>query len=262
MLLEGKSIVIMGAGAGVGRAAALIFARNGAKLVCADVVAARAEETAALVNAEGFPAIAATCDVSKEDQVEAAIAAAVGKYGRLDVIFNNVGIASNRTGGGTGPGFVDSGDDESQLLSDVNFRGVVNGCRHAIRQFLKQGDGQGAIVNTASVAGLVGWGGSIYGATKGAVVQLTRGLAIEYAPQGIRVNCVCPAGMITNFGQPLDSKIREATPEMKEVVGKMHPLGRPIDPEDPANAAMFLASDLARNLTGVILPVDGGYVAR
>ncbi|HKX79394.1 MAG TPA: SDR family oxidoreductase [Novosphingobium sp.] len=261
-MLEGKSVVIMGAGAGVGRAAALIFARNGARLVCADVVPARVEETVALVTAEGFPARAVTCDVSKEDQVAAAVAAAVDAYGRLDVIFNNVGIASNRSGGGTPPGFADSTDEDYQILSDVNFRGVVNGCRHAIRQFLKQGDGQGAIVNTASAAGLVGWGGTIYGATKGAVVQITRGLAIEYAKHGIRVNCVCPAGMATNFGQPLDSKIREVTPEIAAAVGKFHPLGRPIDPEDPANAAMFLASDLAKNVTGVIMPVDGGFTAQ
>lgn len=259
MLLKDKSVVIMGAGSGVGRAAALIFARNGAKLICADVMPAGNEKTGALVTEEGYQAKVVTCDVCKEDEVKAAIDAAVAAYGRLDVIYNNVGIASTSTGRPVA--FEDCTDEDYQRLSDVNFRGVVNGCRHAIRQFLKQGDHKGVIVNTASVAGMVGWGGTLYGATKGAVVQITRGLAIEQAKHGIRVNAVCPAGMITNFGVPEGGKAREITPELEAMYGKQHPLGLPIAPEDTANAAMFLASDLARNITGVLLPVDGGYLA-
>ncbi|HKR87485.1 MAG TPA: SDR family NAD(P)-dependent oxidoreductase [Phenylobacterium sp.] len=260
MLLKGKSVVIMGAGSGVGRAAALIFARHGAAIICADLVPERNQETAARVAAEGFAARAVTCDVRDEAQVKAAIDAAVEAYGRLDVIFNNVGIASSRSGAAPA-GFAESTDADYELLSDVNFRGVVNGCRQAIRQFLQQADGQGVIVNTGSVAGLVGWGGSIYGATKGAVIQITRGLAIEYARHGIRVNAVCPAAMATNFGRPDGAPDRQITPEVEAAYGKYQPLGRPIDPEDAANAALFLASDLARNITGVVLPVDGGYVA-
>ena len=260
MLLQGKTVVITGAGSGVGRAAARIFARNGAKVVCADVVTDRTGETVSMVRADGGEAQAVKCDVRDEAQVSAAIELAVKAYGRLDVMFNNAGIASTVSGGAV-QGFVDTTNEDYERLSDVNFRGVVNGCRQAIKQFIKQDDHEGVIVNTASVAGLVGWGGTLYGATKGAVVQITRGLAIEYAKHGIRVNAVCPAGMITNFGAPQTAEYRKATPEMEAFVGKLHPLGRPIDPEDAANAAMFLASDLARNITGVLIPVDGGYVA-
>ncbi len=259
MLLKDKSVVIMGAGSGVGRAASLIFARNGAKLICADVLRDRVDKTVALVTDEGFPALAVTCDVSKADQVNAAVQAAVDAYGRLDVIYNNVGISSTRGTGAT-PGFMEIDDSEYDRLGDVNFRGMFNGCRAAIRQFLKQGDNQGVIVNTGSVAGMVGWGGTLYGATKAAGIQLTRGLAIEFAKQGIRVNTVCPAAMATNFGQA-DGSDREITSEVEARYGMQHPNGRAISPEDTAYAALFLASDQARNITGVALPVDGGYVA-
>ncbi|RYE99082.1 MAG: SDR family oxidoreductase, partial [Oxalobacteraceae bacterium] len=199
-----------------------------------------------------------TCDVRHEDQVAATVQAAVDAYGRLDVIYNNVGISSTR--GSVMPTFIEVDDAEYDRLGDVNFRGMVNGCRQAIKQFLAQDDRKGVIVNTGSVAGMVGWGGTLYGATKAAGIQLTRGLAIEYAKHGIRVNSVCPAGMITNFGMAEGTR-REVTPELEAAYGKQHPLGLAIAPEDTANAALFLASDLARNITGVALPVDGGYVA-
>jgi NAD(P)-dependent dehydrogenase (short-subunit alcohol dehydrogenase family) len=259
MLLRDKSVVIMGAGSGVGRAASLIFARNGARLVCADVVADRAEETAALVAAEGFIARPFTCDVRNEAQVAATIAAAVSSHGRLDVIYNNVGVGTT-TATGQLMAFDEMDDSHYQFLADVNLRGMINGCRHAIRQFLAQGDRQGVIVNTGSVAGLVGWGGTVYGATKAGGIQLTRGLAIEYARHGIRVNVVCPGGMATNFGAP-EGQSHTLSNEQLAYMSAAHPLGRVIDPEDTANAALFLASDLARNITGVVIPVDGGYTA-
>lgn len=251
-LLAGKSVVIAGSGSGVGRAAALLFARHGAKLVCADIMADWVAETVRLVTVEGGQAIAVTCDVATEADVQGAIDRAVDAYGRLDIIYNNVGIT-----GGPAP-LKDATQDQFDRLVSVNLGGVVNGSKLAIRQFEKQGGG-GTIVNTASVAGLVGWGGVIYGSTKGAVVALTRTLAMEVAKSGIRVNSVCPAGMITNFM----TKEAFAKPSEEEIAvyGKMHPLGRPIDPMDCANAALFLASDLASNITGVNLPVDGGLSA-
>jgi NAD(P)-dependent dehydrogenase (short-subunit alcohol dehydrogenase family) len=151
--------------------------------------------------------------------------------------------------------FVDSEQADFDRLYGVNVGGVVNGCRAAIRQFEAQGGG-GVIVNTASVAGLIGYGGVIYGSSKGAVTLLTRTLALEVAPQGIRVNSVCPAGMPTNFIPGM------ATSDLaRQSMAATHPLGRPIEPEECANAALFLASDLSSNITGVNLPVDGGLSA-
>lgn len=252
-LLLGKSVVIAGAGSGVGRAASQLFSRHGAKLVCADIMPEWAAETVRQVRIEGGEAIGVTCDVAKESDVQKAIDAAVEAYGRLDVIYNNVGVT-----GGQGP-LKDTTQEQFDRLVAINYGGVVNGCRAAIRQFEKQGSG-GAIVNTASVAGLIGWGGAIYGGTKGAVIAITRTLAIEVAKQGIRINSVCPAGMMTNFINHGGAFAERSEAEI-EAFGKLHPMGKPIDPTDCANAALFLASDLASNITGVSLPVDGGLTA-
>ncbi|WP_207843862.1 SDR family NAD(P)-dependent oxidoreductase [Williamsia soli] len=256
MQLEGKTIAITGAGSGVGRAATLLFTREGGNVVCLDVNDAWAKETARLAEAEGGNSIAVHCDVSDEDDVEAAIAATVSEYGRLDVMFNNAAIATPRPG----LRFEDHTVEEFEKLTSINFKGVFLGTKHAVRQFRAQ-NSPGAIVNTASVAGMVGWGGTVYGAIKGGVIQLTRAVAVESAPFDIRVNAVCPAGMpATNF---MDIPTDEATQSAAfEKVAQQHPLGRNIDPEDIAAAALFLASDSARNITGVALPVDGGYVAR
>ncbi len=252
-LLEGKVALITGAGSGVGRAASLLFAKHGARLVCADINKAWVDETTKLVQAEGGAAIAVACDVVREDEVQAAIDAACKAYDRLDIIYNNVGVT-----GGPSP-LKEATQAQFERLTAVNLGGVVNGCKLAIRAFERQGGG-GAIVNTASVAGLIGWGGVVYGATKGGVVALTRTLAIEVAKSGIRVNSVCPAGMMTNFINP-GAAFEPPSPERVEAFGKMHPMGKPIDPMDCANAALFLASDLASNITGVNLPVDGGLSA-
>ena len=258
-LLNEKVAAITGAGSGVGRAAALQFARNGARVVAADVNLASVEETVALVRKEGGQAMAVVCDVADEQSVDAMVAATVKAFGRLDIIYNNAGITvpplPDRSGMRR---LIDTGTDQIDRVTAVNVRGVLNGCKAAIRQFEAQGGG-GVIVNTASVAGLIGYGGVAYGATKGAVVNLTRTLAIEVAPLNIRVNSVCPAGMLTHYsGMDPDSPNKD---KILESMGKAHPLGRAIDPIDTANAAMFLASDLAGNITGVNLPVDGGLSA-
>jgi NAD(P)-dependent dehydrogenase (short-subunit alcohol dehydrogenase family) len=251
-LLQGKIAIITGAGSGVGRAAALLFAQHGAKLVVADIDAAAVEATAAAV---GAAAIARTCNVAKAEEVDALVAAAAEKYGRLDIMYNNAGITLALIPGKGMKRFVDCDQADADKLFGVNVYGVINGCRAAIRQFEAQGGAPGVIVNTASVAGLIGYGGTIYGATKGAITTLTRALALELAPQRIRVNSVCPAGMATNFSP--GSKSEQGIASMSE----QHPLGRPIDPEECAAGALFLASDLASNMTGVNMPVDGGLSA-
>ena len=259
VLLRGKCAVIAGAGSGVGRASALRFTDEGARVVCADIRLDWAKETVRLIEAAGGTAVPVPCDVSTEDDVIAAIGAAVEQFGRLDIMFNNVGVPTPRLGAL----LEDHTVEDFDRLAAVNLRGVFLGCKHAVIQFKKQGGG-GVILNTGSVAGLVGWGGTVYGATKGGVNQLTRGVAIECAPFGIRVNAICPAGMpFTNFMAAGGMDVPpEDLQKIADQVGASHPLGRPITAEDCAEAAVYLVSDRSSNVTGVLLPVDGGYVAR
>ncbi|MCX4090881.1 SDR family NAD(P)-dependent oxidoreductase [Nocardia sp. alder85J] len=260
MLLQEKSAIVTGAGNGVGRVSAVRFAAEGARVVCADIDADAAKQTAGLIEAAGGTAVPFGADVADEDQVRAMIDTAVGHFGRLDILFNNVGIPTPRLGAT----LEDHSLADFQRLVAVNLGGVFLGCKYAVLRFKQQGGG-GAILNTGSVAGLVAWGGSVYGATKGAVHQLTRAVAIEGAPFGIRANAICPAGMpYTGFmaagGLSLTDPAHLAA--AAERVGAQHPLGRPITAEDCAEAAVFLVSDRAANITGVLLPVDGGYVAK
>ena len=255
-LLSRKSVVITGAGSGVGRAACLLFASHGARVIAADIGLEAAEESAALVRAAGGEAKACACDVGDAAQVDAAVALAESEFGWLDVIYNNAGITLQPRPGYQGVrSFVDTDPEEYERIYRVIVQGVMNGCKAAIRAFEAQGGG-GVIVNTASVAGIIGWGGVVYGSSKGAVTLLTKTLALELAAKNIRVNSVCPAGMATNFLPGLAQS--EAA---KASMGATHPLGRPIDPVDCANAALFLACDLSSNITGVNLPVDGGLSA-
>ncbi len=257
-LVESKVVVITGAGSGLGRAATLLFLEHGAKVIAADINLATAEETVKLSGVGADRVRAVECDVTDPDAVEAAVQAAVAAFGRLDVIYNNAGTnIRSLPGKGLQP-LVEAQQDDMKQVADVNINGVVYGCQAAIRQFDRQGGG-GVIVNTASVTGIFGYGGVYYGATKGAVVALTRSLAIEVAPRNIRVNSVCPSAMLTHYNG-MDPDGPDA-PQIKVLMGRNHPLGRAIEPSDTAAAAMFLASDLAKNITGVNLPVDGGLTA-
>jgi NAD(P)-dependent dehydrogenase (short-subunit alcohol dehydrogenase family) len=259
MLLEAKSAVITGAGSGVGRASALRFAEEGARVVCADIQLDAVKETVRLIEDAGGTALADQCDVSQESDVVATIGLAVEQFGRLDIIFNNVGIPTPRLGAL----LEDHTVEDFDRLAAVNLRGVFLGCKHAVVQFKKQGDG-GVILNTGSVAGLVGWGGTVYGATKGGVNQITRGVAVECAPFGIRANAICPGAMpYTGFMAAGGMEVpQEQLEQVAQAAGAGHPLGRPITAEDCAEAAVYLCSDRAANITGVLLPVDGGYVAK
>jgi len=257
-LIEGRVAVITGAGSGVGRAAALLFAEHGAKVVAADIDTARVEETVALVKAQGGQALAMRCNVADPGEVDQIIAAAVSTWGRLDIIYNNAGVTASTIPGQGLKTLVQTSPADVERVHSINVVGVINGCQSAIRQFEAQGGG-GVVVNTASIAGVIGWGGVAYGASKGAVVSLTRTLALEVAAQGIRVNAVCPAGMLTHFaGMDPDGPNAE---RIRTGMSTMYPLGRAIDPLECAKAALFLASDLASGITGVNLPVDAGLSA-
>ncbi len=259
MMLEGKGVVVTGAGSGVGAASAVRFAAEGARVLCADIRLESAEVTAHTIRKSGGTAVPIACDVAREDEVEALIGAAVEHFGHLDVMYNNVGVPTPRLGAK----LEDHSARDFQRLFAINVGGVFFGSKHAVAQFKRQGDG-GVVLNTGSVAGMVAWGGAVYAATKGAVHQLTKAVAIEGAPFGIRANAICPAGMpFTRFmaagglGEDPESVTRAA-----ESTAANHPLGRPITAEDCAEAAVFLASERAANITGILLPVDGGYVAR
>jgi len=256
--LRDKTVIITGAGSGVGRASALLFAGEGANVVVADVVDDWAAETVRQVTDKGGTATAVHCDVTLEADVEAAVAAAVAAYGRLDIMFNNAGV----TGSVPGQKFEEMDADGFTRLVEINIRGVFNGCKYAVKQFKAQG-GPGTIVNTGSIAGMVGFGSVVYGSTKGAVNQMTKAVAIECASDGIRCNAVCPGAMpLTNF--TLMGRKEFETPDegYLDFVGSMQPNGRFITAEDCAAAALFLASDESINITGVLLPVDGGFTAR
>lgn len=255
--LDGKVVIITGAGSGVGRASAQLFAREGARVVCADLRPQWGDETVRLIDEEGGIALGVACDVVEADDVARAVATAVSEFGRLDVMFNNAGISSSRRG----ILLEEHTNEEFDRLVAVNARGVFFGCRESVLQFKRQGGG-GVIVNTASITGMVGLGSAVYGGTKAMIIQLTRALAIEGAPDGIRVNCICPGGMSTNFSRPESEAFAERSLEELEQGARMHPLGIPITPEHCAWAALYLASDQSANVTGVALPIDGGYVAR
>ncbi|MQY24145.1 SDR family NAD(P)-dependent oxidoreductase [Nocardia macrotermitis] len=256
MMLEGKGTVVTGAGSGVGAASALRFAAEGARVLCADIRLEAAEETARAIEKAGGTAVPIARDVADEDEVVAMIATAVEQFGRLDVIYNNVGVPTPRLGSK----LEDHTAEDFQRLFAINVGGVFFGSKHAVAQFKRQGDG-GVIINTGSVAGLVAWGGAVYAATKGAVHQLTKAVAIEGAPFGIRANAICPAGM-PYTGFMAAGGLSGDTDAVAERTAANHPLGKPITAEDCAEAAVFLASERAANITGVLLPVDGGYVAR
>ena len=256
-LLDGKTCIITGAGSGVGRAAATLFAQHGAAVVVGDLRDQWANDTVALVEEQGGSALAVHCDVSQERDVQALVAAGVERFGRLDVMYNNAGVSTPKPG----LTFVEHSQQDWDRLLGINLMGMVYGCKHAVLRFRQQGSG-GVIVNTGSVAGMVGFGGVPYGVSKAGGILLTKALAMEVAAEGIRINAIAPATLLTNFGRDEQDAFTPRSQEEIALWGSFVPTGRASTPEDCANAALFLASDLSANTTGAIIPVDGGYLAR
>jgi len=247
--LEGRVALVTGAGRGIGRCTAALFAREGASVVVADLDAAGAEESVRQIEAAGGAAAAVVTDVTEPDSVQAAMAFAKTRFGGLDVLFNNAGGSSLKDGPAP-----DAPLEEFWRTIKLDLFGTYLGCRFAIPLMLERG--RGAIVNAASIVALVGYPGrDAYTAAKGGIVALTRSLAAEYGNRNIRVNAVAPTSTRTER-----VLAQLAADPVSGGLARQHPIDIG-DPLDTAYAALYLASDDARIVTGHVLPVDSGMAA-
>lgn len=251
--VDSKACVVTGAGSGIGKAIAERLAEEGGKVLCVDVNSATVRETAHSIQQAGGIADAVTVDVSDRLQVDAFVARCVELYGRIDVLVNNAGVNI--------PGvFHEVSDEAIDKTLNVNIKGPMYGSRAAIPHMLRQGGG--SIVNISSVNGLVSEPFlAAYSASKGAVVMLTRGIALDYAKQGIRCNAICPGWVDT----PINYAHAEMLGGLEKVystIESFQPIGRPGKPREIAHLALFLASDEASFITGSIIAADGGMTAQ
>lgn len=252
-ILDGKAALVTGGGSGIGRATAIAMAREGARVAVSDLSKDGIEETVALVNAAGGQSIAIQGDVADEADVANMVARTVSAFGRIDCAFNNAGVAG-RSVGPPGQRIHELTQASVAKMFSVNLMGVFLCLKYEVAQMLKQGGG-GAIVNTASIAGLIGLATSgHYVATKHGVVGLTKSAAIEYAQDGIRVNCVNPGYIKT----PMTKETMDE--RYDEIIAKV-PVRRLGVPEEIAEAVVWMCSDKASFMTGASHVVDGGYSA-
>ena len=246
---QGKVVIVTGGSFGIGRATAIAFAAQGAKVVVADWI--EDHETVDLIKSSGGEAIFVLCDVSKAAEVKRLVEKTISSFGRLDYAFNNAGIE------GIGANTMDCTEENFDRTVGVNLKGIWLCMKYEIPEILRQDSG--AIVNCASVAGLVGFPGlPIYVATKHGVIGLTKTAALEFVKSGIRVNAVCPGVIKTAMIDRITGKKKEA----EEQFSAMEPIGRMGQPEEVANAVLWLCSDQASFVTGHAMAVDGGWVAQ
>jgi meso-butanediol dehydrogenase/(S,S)-butanediol dehydrogenase/diacetyl reductase len=252
MRLADKVAIITGAGGGIGRAAARLFASEGAVVVVVDILANRGEGTVRRIEEDGGQALFVQADLCEADQVQRLVDRAMDRFRRIDVLYNNAGINLNAT-------ITDTAEEDWDRVMETNVKSVYLTCRSTIPHMVKQGGG--SIINTASAAAIVGLRGlAAYTASKAAVLGLTRSIALDYAEHKIRANALCPGVTATEMtlsviqAQPDPVKARR-----RYEVGR--PLGRMAEPLEIAHAALFLASDESSFVTGAQLVVDGGYTA-
>ena len=251
--LEGKSALVTGGASGIGRATALAFARDGARVAVADILEEAAQRTVTEIEAMGGQAMAIACDVTDDDAVKAMIAATVDAFGSLDCAFNNAGIAPYQVNAG-GQKIADVAPEAWRRLIDVNLTGVWLCLRHEVAQMRAQGSG-GVIINTASILGLVGTAtSSAYVAAKHGVVGLTKVAAADHAEDNIRVNAVCPGYIETPMTE-------ETMRRRGERIMARVPMARMGKASEIAEAVVWLCSPKASFVTGVSWAVDGGYTA-
>ncbi len=246
MRLQGKTAVITGGGGGIGRAAALLFAKEGAKLAIADVKEDFGEETVRLIREQGGQAIFIKTDVTDSKQVKKVIDAAISEFGALHILFNNAGIGNPEVKS------TDLPEKEWDRIVDINLKGVFLGIKHGVPELIKAGGG--VIINTSSLLGLKGQKYlSAYNASKGGVILLTQNAALEYGRHNIRVNAVAPGVIDTSIIDNWKNNGRKWP-----IISTANALGRIGKPEEVARAVLFLASDEASFITGATLSVDGG----
>jgi NAD(P)-dependent dehydrogenase (short-subunit alcohol dehydrogenase family) len=248
---KNKVVIITGASFGIGKATALAFAKEGAKLVISDVQDKEGEHLAEQIRTQGNDCIYVHCDISKPAEVQKMVSETVNRFGRLDIAYNNAGIEGEM-------GFTAAGSEENfDHVIGINLKGVWACMKYEIPEMLK--NKKGIIVNCSSVAGVVGSQGlPVYVASKHGVNGLTKSAALEYASQGIRINSVCPAGVHT----PMLDRIMETSPGLKDQMNAMHPIGRVAQPKEIAEAVLYLCSERASFITGHELLVDGGFTAQ
>ena len=252
MRLSGKNAIVTGAGSGIGRAVALGFAREGAGVVAADVDPARARETALAIEEAGGLAVAVQVDVSDKASVDALLGAALFRFERIDVLFNNAGVSSRAP-------FLEMTEAEWDRVLGVNLKGQFLVGQAVARHMVERGGG-GSIINTSSqlAEGAANPRSAHYLASKGGSRMLTRGMAVDLAPHNVRVNALAPGVTVTN----LTRQRLEDDAEWRRIALERVPMGRFAEPDDLVGACVFMASDESRYMTGATLVVDGGYTAR
>ena len=253
MRFKGRSAIITGGGTGIGEATALLLARNGARVLIAGRREEKLKEVCGKAGEEGLSIEYKVCDVSVRSDCAATVETALFNHGKIDILFNNAGIIFS------GPSH-EVETDRFQQMFDINVKGAFMMCKYAIPHMISAG--RGFIVNNSSVLGLKGFAGlSTYSASKGALVQLTRSMALEYADKGLRINAVCPGGVWTPMFDSYLERAEDAD-AAQEFMESLHPMGRLADPYEIAEAVLFLCDDKVMFNTGSMLSIDGGIIAK